>query len=736
MNKREQAEKQTEEVNPVPSVVPSLVRDPEEPVKKISTVLAGIHIAPGSAEYEELSNQPSSLHTTGVSGFLLRQAIVPAAPGVFKSLSACVLRWSFQIWKTLPAKNFLKNIVPSACPYSGPACLPVRWRYVAPTVKLPLLIGRSKSLTITWIGTATTYVVHWLARLRSLRTSFGMNQVIFLASHALKIQVKVKRRNMILVGIDGEQDVIQRAMSAPRKKNWAIVLLGGGHFAAAIYRGKEVIIHKTFHNYTVRAKQGGSQGTKDSQSGTVHPKSSGASLRRYNEQSQQQHVQELMESWKVHFDKCDLIFYHAKHHNRATLFGGKKPILLKNDERLRGIPFSTRRAKFSEVKRIFGLLSEVVVHGKEEEFNTMVRESNLGEKQTSPKKKKERKPNNARNTERKLKTEKNAPDLAGDDSSSESAPGSSEEMELVTQMKTFSTTDLGGCHLSMKSKLGARRGNESKSKKQAANKSKEVKKGNTHKTKVWNIIHSACKMGNMDNLSAALKIHSSGQYEDHSLAQEELESIASTDIPSDLSKICFGSKSRTMLHLAAENAQNDVIWWLLEQGCNPSVTDETKRLPFDDAADKECRNTFRRFMAQWPDRYDYKKAKIPSPLTKEQELEQAAKLALRRKVQRQAKQERQREKKQQERLKAKQEKALLAEEEDKKKFLELNDREKRALAAERRFQQQQLQQEKAPQSVLRCFMCAQDISGISPFEYNDNKFCTTKCVREHRMKNS
>ena len=71
-----------------------------------------------------------------------------------------------------------------------------------------------------------------------------------------------------------------------------------------------------------------------------------------------------MESWKTHFEKCDLIFYHAKHHNRATLFGGKKPILFKNDDRLRGIPFSTRRAKFSEVKRIFGLLSEVVVHGE------------------------------------------------------------------------------------------------------------------------------------------------------------------------------------------------------------------------------------------------------------------------------------------------------------------------------------------------------------------------------------
>ena len=52
--------------------------------------------------------------------------------------------------------------------------------------------------------------------------------------------------------------------------------------------GKEVVIHKTFHNYTVRAKQGGSQSAKDNQNSTAHPKSSGASLRRYNEQSQRQ----------------------------------------------------------------------------------------------------------------------------------------------------------------------------------------------------------------------------------------------------------------------------------------------------------------------------------------------------------------------------------------------------------------------------------------------------------------
>lgn len=42
--------------------------------------------------------------------------------------------------------------------------------------------------------------------------------------------------------------------------------------------------HKTFHSYTVRAKQGGGQSSKDNKSGGgSHPKSAGASLRRYNE---------------------------------------------------------------------------------------------------------------------------------------------------------------------------------------------------------------------------------------------------------------------------------------------------------------------------------------------------------------------------------------------------------------------------------------------------------------------
>lgn len=46
---------------------------------------------------------------------------------------------------------------------------------------------------------------------------------------------------------------------------------------------KEVVQHKTFHRYTVRAKRGTAQGLRDAQNRSHAPKSAGASLRRYNE---------------------------------------------------------------------------------------------------------------------------------------------------------------------------------------------------------------------------------------------------------------------------------------------------------------------------------------------------------------------------------------------------------------------------------------------------------------------
>ncbi|XP_071529274.1 tRNA endonuclease ANKZF1-like isoform X2 [Panulirus ornatus] len=534
--------------------------------------------------------------------------------------------------------------------------------------------------------------------------------------------------------IEVEEDVIQRVRAAPRRQNWAVILLGGGSFAAAVFRGNEVIIHKTFHNYTVRAKQGGSQSSKDNQNNTSHPKSSGASLRRYNEQSQCQHIQEMMESWEPHLAKCHLIFYHANHHNRRTLFSGKKPVLCKQDERLRKIPFTTRRAKFSEVKRIFGLLSEILVHGTEEEFRDMVKDSlvevkaNVKKKKYVPEKKHERKA--------KLEKKSSSPDLPLPQSDSESDDSN---IELVTSFSTLSFCELGERDVSFKRHRKKKvNGNKMTDNKKTTDKRKKKtptatdekdKQGDRHKTQVWTVLYTACKTGNIENLKTALKIPSTSHPQDYALSDELLDSIACTEIPSNLSAITLGRKDRTMLHVAAENGHKDIVWWLLEHGCDPSIGDSDKFLPYDVASNKDTRNQFRRFMAQNPERFDYKKAKVPSPLTPDQEAQKNAKLNERRKKQKQEKQERQKEKKQQEREAKK-------EEEEKKRFLELSDREKRAIAAERRFLRKQEEVGAPIPCLLRCFMCAKNITGIVPFEYSDNKFCSTKCVKEHRMKNS
>lgn len=101
-------------------------------------------------------------------------------------------------------------------------------------------------------------------------------------------------------------------------KKWALFMTAGGHFAGMIVRvskpglpkepnapssneasskkgkGKgggsqkpqpemQIIAHKTFHRYTTRRKQGGSQSVNDNAKGFA--KSAGAQLRRYGEQA-------------------------------------------------------------------------------------------------------------------------------------------------------------------------------------------------------------------------------------------------------------------------------------------------------------------------------------------------------------------------------------------------------------------------------------------------------------------
>lgn len=121
----------------------------------------------------------------------------------------------------------------------------------------------------------------------------------------------------------------------------------------------------------------------------------------------------------------------------------------------------------------------------------------------------------------------------------------------------------------------------------------------------------------------------------------------------------------------------------MELGCDPSLSDASGRVPYMVASDKETRATFRRFMGAYPDRFDFVKAAIPSPLTEEIEKQKADKLAEKRKLQKQAKKEKksiekakmEEEKRVQEELrKVEEEKRKI--EEDKARFVALSDREK------------------------------------------------------------
>ncbi|PHH75916.1 hypothetical protein CDD80_1951 [Ophiocordyceps camponoti-rufipedis] len=154
-----------------------------------------------------------------------------------------------------------------------------------------------------------------------------------------------------------------------------LCMIGGGHFAAMIVslaprpakgstsmnREATVLAHKTFHRYTTRRKQGGSQSANDNSKGNAH--SAGSSLRRYNELALVQDVRALLTDWKTLLDSSELLFIRATGStNRRTLFGPYDgQVLRHNDVRLRGFPFSTRRATQKELMRSFIELTRLKV---------------------------------------------------------------------------------------------------------------------------------------------------------------------------------------------------------------------------------------------------------------------------------------------------------------------------------------------------------------------------------------
>jgi len=543
--------------------------------------------------------------------------------------------------------------------------------------------------------------------------------------------------------------------------SWTILMLGGGHFAGAVFKGNQVLVHKTFHCYTVRAKQGGSQSAADNRSGGH--KSAGASLRRYNEQALIQHVQDITKLWATEIGASSLIFFRASSGNRNVLFGGKSPAISRGDSRLRTIPFPTKRATFSEVKRVMELLSKVdlihdvknILPSKKEKIKDRMRIH--------------------RSKSRESPTRTLPADIPEDSSEDESAELSlAREVHSTLHLKEFET-DFGKPRKRKKNKKKAAAeaadakdvGDDADAKTAVGDNSvdEEIK---ARKVQLENQFLTAVRTGNLRDLDNCIEVLTNHEREEEESSNQIIEQLANENTNEEklankkleqeksanekqeqektknlnfsenlvnqekdeqaISKTVlelvnkqYGEGKLTFLHLAAQAGHRSVISRLLQVGADPSTRDKSKRVPYSLAADKETRNAFRKSQALFPTRYDWKGAQVPPPLSKAEEEEKERKVNEKKKAKRQ-------EKKEKEKAVKAIENAKMAEEKETARFLRLSDREKRALAAERRI----AATSSSNIVLLRCFLCGKDITGKVPFTYSEYSFCSPACVRKHR----
>ncbi|CCD22715.1 Vms1p NDAI_0A05600 [Naumovozyma dairenensis CBS 421] len=148
----------------------------------------------------------------------------------------------------------------------------------------------------------------------------------------------------------------------------ALFMVGGGHFAGAIVshqranikgnakkqetsfqeQAVQFIEHKTFHRYTTRRKQGGSQSAMDNAKGKAN--SAGSTLRRYNEAALRTDIQNLLGTWAPYLSKCENIFLRASNVQDKQIFLENNNIK-KDDERLKTFPFTTGRPTLGELRK-------------------------------------------------------------------------------------------------------------------------------------------------------------------------------------------------------------------------------------------------------------------------------------------------------------------------------------------------------------------------------------------------
>ncbi|NXD78737.1 ANKZ1 protein, partial [Halcyon senegalensis] len=510
---------------------------------------------------------------------------------------------------------------------------------------------------------------------------------------------------------------------------WVVLMMGGGHFAGA-----------TFHRYTVRARRGTAQGLRDAQTPGSAPRSAGASLRRYNEAALLKDIQELLAAWAHHLKEAERIFLRAPRHDRVLLFGGRNPPLTRGDPRVHHIPLSTRRATLREVLRVHATLASLQVYGELAQPWCPRKDTPLEDITGSPRKVWQK---------RQQKAEKNP---VQEDTSGELSRGASRGIwseeeeeeeeeeslagELETVEVTLGTLDLREFEVMPKRNRKRRKKRDKRVEKGEGEELMRVIRPEHHsaqgaigllssssltgdpQTRLRDALFTACKTGDVGMLRHLLRAPESRGLPRNS---ENGEGAQPLDTPHSLLSQAMDERGCTLLHVAARAGKAEAVSLLLEAGADPALRDRQDRTPYCISADKRTRNAFRKFMVDHPDKYDYSRAKVPGPLTQEMEAKKLEKKRAQ-KAQRKQREQAQRE----ERQRWEQEQG------EKQRFAALSDREKRALAAERRLAAQLQDTGTTLANGSRCWQCGESLLGRIPFHYLDFSFCSTACLQTHR----
>ncbi|XP_030284903.1 ankyrin repeat and zinc finger domain-containing protein 1 [Sparus aurata] len=541
---------------------------------------------------------------------------------------------------------------------------------------------------------------------------------------------------------DNEQDVGSSLKAISKNTVWIVLMTGGGHFAGAVFQGKEVLQHKTFHRYTVRAKRGTAQGLKDSQNRSHAPKSAGAALRRHNEAALVKDIQDLLVSWAEHVQEASAIFVRAPSYNKTIFFGGRAAPLDKKDSRIRTLPFATRRATFREIQRVHEVLSTVHVYGKDTDMSAVFSPSKKAWKKAV-------KPTAQINTDQEKEEIHDSSDNEEgveiqlemvemtlgtlDLRESEICPSRhrrrrrrKKKEEGKMQTEELSNTEADDQEEEVPEAAAAGDGPQETQSKKRKRKAPSKKQLEDDVDESWeyglrDALFTACKVGDVDALCTLLQLPG-----ETAESRERLENDPSNaQSPLTLLNKPIDSSGFTLLHVASAAAQKAVVRLLLDAGGDPACRDNKGKTPYIVAPDKDTRNVFRKYMGENPDKYDYIKAQVPGPLTAEIESKQSEKKKAQKALKKQREKEQKEEKRKQE-----------LEVEEKKRFASLTDREKRALAAERRLAEQVAASGVSISNVKRCWLCGESLLGKIPFQYLEYSFCSPQCVQAHRKANT